>query len=761
MRSFSDGHYLSSNESSFRTVQGPRPYNPTPRPSGPNTPLRINKQRSVSEGRSRISAFAKGLFRRSANLDDEDVDDSTNPQTPPNNKPVADPGPSHQHELPSISPDTPPDVRARVEPTTPTRRKTLSIKTSFFTNLFPRQVGRQFSGQSIASVSTVDGESPITPTQGPIDSQLPLDAIHDRKQYPLSRGPSILRVGTTIRTSSGSYENRDDYNDEDDEDSESRHEISFSDLHPQASQEKEQATSQFGLATYGPVVAEPQLAQALALSMEKDGEFIRRDVQIPSDPFSDYTVGPSKESFWASSLVKDGKIVGGSLCATNASLVSYNEATIRFVSDLHTPKFAPNLFNVPEIVSLIIQHLDAMTPVPHEVAPKRRKPMSWRHAMLLYGNRSTAWQAINETDGATELPGPTFSAPFTLFDDEAASPLLSCMLVNHIWYEETCRILYKHLHFSDSSLFAKFSECNGHRSKAVPWGSTSAPGPRLLVLHKLTETTQDQVDNIAQDVGGNLEWLEFYTCPNLYPSRELMRGGTLKKVVVPGCTAVNDSVVGAIARACPLLEQLDLRACEEVSDKSIRVVAHYCRNLAMLNVGRTHCGHRITNRGIRSIARHTKITTLGVAGCHINDTTIWELAIHRGRYLERLSLNNCFLLTNNSVPRILGYTTKNLSVLELRGCPLISNMMPLVIFKRYKQARQGFAPLIEGCELFESRMREAEYTLEMEISKQIFKDTLEWIYGPDSDVEYVAPPRPARSVASRVEHPHQPFLQMF
>lgn len=578
----------------------------------------------------------------------------------------------------------------------PTRRKQLSIKTSFFSNLFPRQT-RQFSGQSIASTSTVDSESPITPTQVTLLQRANSvgQTFHSQKPGSSEQRASCTTC-TLVRTSSGSFEHADD---------------DYSPLpSTETSPQSLRKVRKTNISSLEDGVALPPVFRF--------GDMLRNDMRSP-ETIHDYRVGPSVDPFWRESRTKVDDFTS-----------ELEQPTIRFVSDMNTPRFAPNPFNVPEIVSLVVHHLDAMNPVPHEVAPKRRKPMSWRHAMLLYGNKNTAWEALSEdalshSDNADQEP----SVP----------PMLACMLVNKLWYEETARVLYRHLHFQDSQLFSKFVACNGINSTDMPWGAPGLPGPKLLVLHKLSTATQVDIDKVAFQIGGNLELLEFYTCPSIFPSRELMRGGTLKKVIVPGCSAVNDSVVGAIARDCPLLEHLDLRACEDVSDKSIRVVAHYCRNLAMLNVGRTHGGQRITNRGIRSIARHTKITTLGVAGCHINDTTIWELAIHRGPFLERLSLNNCFFLTNNSIPRILGYTTKSLSVLELRGCPLISDMMPLVLFKRYRQAKQGFAPLIEGCELFESRMREAEYTLEMEISKQIFMDTLEWIYSPDSDVEYVRP----------------------
>lgn len=798
MRSFSDGRHPSTHASSSRAVQtSNQPYFSDI--SHSSAPLRVSKVRCVSEGRTRFANIAKVIFRRST-VSQDDVEQEYprpaihRPKTPDNNarkinetnQVTSD---ASDEYLETSSPDTPPNI-ARVQasqpqPTSPTpsRRKSLSIKTNFFSNLFPmrqgpigsNQGGRQFSGQSVASTSsTLDGESPITPTLALSESQF----LHNNaggRSSSVSKcsnaATSALLARTTIRTSSGSYENDGDdgsdgyspvmENDSTNKNSiDNNQELRYSNVGPDGyrvdsrsyslERQPNSDSTSFRQADNEPNF-EGRLPPSFPYSVHDESKYDY------DDSFGGYLVGPSMDPFWAkinprSSATRKRYSTGSFTTNLTAAGLPYgHQSSIRFVSEgspsSRRRRFAPHPLNIPEIVSLIIQHVDALTPIPHEVAPKRRSPMSWRHAMLLYGNRSTALEAFMDSNNTGEFVSANQNEHTAednqsldtqlIYSSKKMSPMLSCLLVNRMWYEETCRLLYQNLHFADSTLFTKFVEYNRYNSPRQQ-GSSVIQKPQLLVLHKLSFSSQAQIETLGRQLGGNLEWLEFYTCPRLYPTRELMRGGTLKKVIVPGCTGVNDNVVALIARDCPLLEHLDLRACEEVSDKSIRAVAHYCRNLVMLNVGRTHGGSRITNRGIRSIARHTQITTLGVAGCHINDTTVWELAIHRGRQLERLSFNNCFLLTNNSVPRILGYTTQRLSVLELRGCPLITNMMPLVLFKRYRQARHGFAPLIEGCELFESRMREAEYMLEMEISKQIFKDTLEWIYGPDSDVEYVA-----------------------
>lgn len=112
----------------------------------------------------------------------------------------------------------------------------------------------------------------------------------------------------------------------------------------------------------------------------------------------------------------------------------------------------------------------------------------------------------------------------------------------------------------------------------------------------------------------------------------------------------------------------------------------------------------------RANRRLTNVDTLGLAGCSISDRGIWSIATHRGPKIERLSLNNCVGLSNASIPLIL-HLTPNLQVLELRGCIKITHVGPIVEFRRKWRSR---GVLVEGCEIFEGRMRRGEGQLERE-----------------------------------------------
>ncbi|ODQ63404.1 RNI-like protein, partial [Nadsonia fulvescens var. elongata DSM 6958] len=370
---------------------------------------------------------------------------------------------------------------------------------------------------------------------------------------------------------------------------------------------------------------------------------------------------------------------------------------------------------IPEILHLIILYLDDQTAIPHEAPPQRRRPLSLRHAILIYGDTNLAHQVWEEA-----LKEEATSASKMFKDDKRR--LYNCLLVNKQWHEITKQVMYKRLHFCDDVDWRRFVDQHPPCLRRTH--------SDLLVLHKLKNAKQRDIEQI-EFTGGNLKWLEFYMCPSIMPTPNLLLGGQLKKVILPGCILADDHFLKLVSKQCPQLETLDLRACDQITDDGLVYLARSCRQLKLLNVGRKMGGEKVTNRGMREIARYTAVNTLGAAGCHIDDQTMAEIALYRGPGIERLSLNNCHLLTNESISRILAYTP-NLAVLELRGCLQITDMKTILTFKKFQEHLKR-SPLIEGCEVFEARMRDAEWAMELEISRNIFRDCLEWIYADDTD----------------------------
>lgn len=408
---------------------------------------------------------------------------------------------------------------------------------------------------------------------------------------------------------------------------------------------------------------------------------------------------------------------------------------------------ATRVLGIPEILNQILEYVD-MNGIPQERLQKRRRPMSLRHALLIYGDPTAAKNAYH--NGSPSLPStgmrsvstPDVKAASTVEGlgdgcldvsnsrKESKPTLLNCMLVNRLWYQVTSDVLFKRLHFKGNCAWEKFAIGVLEKDEGRALDNVRCK-PSILVLHKCALANQPQIKTLSK-LGGKLQWLEFYTCPLIVPTLDLVSGGQLRKLVLPGCTNLTDKVLNVLTQQCPLLEHLDLRACDMVSDAGIRAVARNCPQLKMLNVGRTQRGELITYSSIKHIAKKTRIETLGLAGCHVDDRAMWALALYRGPFIQRLSLNNCLMLTNESVPKILRYM-RSLTVLELRGCVQITDVRPIVQFKRYREL-QGHPPLIEGCEVFDLRMRETEWIMEIEISRQVAQDCMEWINQPDNDI---------------------------
>ena len=81
------------------------------------------------------------------------------------------------------------------------------------------------------------------------------------------------------------------------------------------------------------------------------------------------------------------------------------------------------------------------------------------------------------------------------------------------------------------------------------------------------------------------------------------------------------------------------------------------------NVGRVRDRDRITIDSIRLIAMHTQVSVLGLAGCDMTDDGLILLAQYRNAGLERISVNNCYRVTNKTVQAYVRYCP-NLSVLK-------------------------------------------------------------------------------------------------
>ncbi|KAI8974715.1 hypothetical protein BDB01DRAFT_806217 [Pilobolus umbonatus] len=200
---------------------------------------------------------------------------------------------------------------------------------------------------------------------------------------------------------------------------------------------------------------------------------------------------------------------------------------------------------------------------------------------------------------------------------------------------------------------------------------------RSLTLRKIKDKSINEPLEILSRFTNQLEKIDIYICDYLADSSihlliQHNYPNTLTYLSLAGCNKITDEAIISVANHCARLEHLDLRACGLISDKSIQVIATKCRNLYHLNVGRVRDREKITITSIDAIAKHTRVGVLGLAGCDMTDECLISLAKHRGPLMERISVNNCYRITNKSIQAYIQYCP-NLSVFEMKECHWIDD----------------------------------------------------------------------------------------
>ncbi|CAR23555.1 Amn1p [Lachancea thermotolerans CBS 6340] len=382
------------------------------------------------------------------------------------------------------------------------------------------------------------------------------------------------------------------------------------------------------------------------------------------------------------------------------------------------PRREHAIFRTPEVVDRIMRFVDAARAIPREKPRHRRKPQSLSHALLMYdGDQAKAVQAWHETSAA----GRSQSAP--ALQEPGLAP---CLLVNKLWHAAALAIITENLAFADHRRFRQLAACP--RQQRARFSR-----PASFVLHKLSRLTQGELDAVAPLVASEkLRWLELYICPKVLPPVPVFQHSrNIEKLVLPGNRLLTDEFIMKIAPHLGKLRVLDLRACDQITDGAVLSITSNCPLLEVCNLGRHRNGAAITSVSLVALARNTNIDTVGAAGCHVTDAGVWELAMHRGAHIRRLSLNNCRLLTNNSVPALLSMNYfPQLSVLEIRDVKHITNLRPIVAYTSAKRAL-GFPVLVEGGERIDLLIKEEEWRMERERSARVLAALSQWVNEED------------------------------
>ena len=305
--------------------------------------------------------------------------------------------------------------------------------------------------------------------------------------------------------------------------------------------------------------------------------------------------------------------------------------------------------------------------------------------------------------------------------------LHSCALVNRLWNDVAMGYLLRDLSFTDSGKFVDYMVS----SKAIySHGRRANLAPKSLSLFRMSHLrTQDLEVGMATHVNfTSLETLQFYICPNLLPLNSWFpQLSNLKKLALPGNKQINDKFMIEASLHLENLEHLDLRACGNITDVGVVSIASRCKNLKLINLGRHKNGHLITDVSLVALGKYTNVQTVGVAGCDVTDSGLWEFAKNNGDNIRRLSVNNCRLLTNMSLPYLFNYNYfPNMVVLEVRNVENFTNVKPLVKLMMWKKA-QGTPLLVESCDRISQLLKSEEERIRKKRALTSLREMNQWV----------------------------------
>ncbi|OBZ90945.1 Antagonist of mitotic exit network protein 1 [Choanephora cucurbitarum] len=303
-----------------------------------------------------------------------------------------------------------------------------------------------------------------------------------------------------------------------------------------------------------------------------------------------------------------------------------------------------------------------------------------RHPQTSYSqtdlNSSAAGLAIAVPKASNSLAGPDKRFLFSKHQDNETKNRIAINMTNtledHPTYatqtqvQRAARLYTSKQH--QASNYSNFS-ANHHHYRC-------RSAVRTISLRKIKEKNINEPLQLIGSRAKYLEKLDIYICDHLSDSSIYAfishHNCFLSYLSLAGCNRITDDAILNVARHCPRLEHLDLRACGLISDTSIQAIANCCPRLHHLNVGRVRDREKITMQSINLIAQKTQVAVLGLAGCDMTDECLILLAKCRGEKLERISVNNCYRITNKTIQAYVKYCP-NLSVFEMKECHWIDD----------------------------------------------------------------------------------------
>lgn len=136
----------------------------------------------------------------------------------------------------------------------------------------------------------------------------------------------------------------------------------------------------------------------------------------------------------------------------------------------------------------------------------------------------------------------------------------------------------------------------------------------------------------------------------------------LTEISISECSQFSYNVVAYIAISCnSRLRKLDISCCDKINNKAVPFLAHYCKNLKVLNIKRTG----LDANGVKALITKgcTNLMELNVDGLCVNDSTLKSFVVLRNT-LEVLDISWCMFVTFHGLKAVV----RGMKRLRLLSC---------------------------------------------------------------------------------------------
>ena len=189
----------------------------------------------------------------------------------------------------------------------------------------------------------------------------------------------------------------------------------------------------------------------------------------------------------------------------------------------------------------------------------------------------------------------------------------------------------------------------------------------VLSLRGCCEWATDEVLNEV-GIGGYVKSALLFRCFKVSDKGLIgflkLNGSKLKTLELSGCTHITDKSLKAIARYCPVLVDLDLTRCTEVTDVGINMLTDLSLETLLL-----YADAQLGQSGMAALCHFRHLRRLDLCGIHsLNSGHLIRMIESTGDSLEYLNLSWCINVSDEAVAYIIdNQKLKNIQSLSFFG----------------------------------------------------------------------------------------------